>query len=258
MTVVVTGAARGMGRACVDRFLRAGRDDVVAVDLAAPTIDGTRGVACDVSDPAAVDALVAELDGQSVTALVHAAGISPTMADARRVFAVDLVGTELVLQRFEPLVRPGTAAVCFASSSAHLITMLGIDADLDAFVDDPLAPGFLGDVERRFPDSGVAYAWAKRGVIRAAARAAVRWGRQGGRVVSVSPGIIDTGMGRQELDAQPLMATIVDATPLGRLGQADEIAAVVEFLTSDGASFLTGTDVLVDGGSVEGLRRFGT
>jgi NAD(P)-dependent dehydrogenase (short-subunit alcohol dehydrogenase family) len=118
MTVVVTGAASGMGRACVEG-LRGLSDVVVAADLAAPEIDGTAGVACDVSDPAAVSAL-AERVGElgPFRALAHAAGISPTMGDARRIFEVDLVGTQLLLDAFEELVVPGSAAVCFSSSAA--------------------------------------------------------------------------------------------------------------------------------------------
>ena len=251
---VVTGAARGMGRACVDRLL--GRaDQLVAVDLEAPEIDGTVGYACDVSDPAAVAALTDRVRALGpFRSLVHAAGISPTMADARRVFEVDLVGTQLVLDAFEPLVEAGSSAVCFASSSAYQIVLLGPDPELDAFVDEPLAPDFLDRAAARFDDSGIAYAWAKRGVIRAAARAAVTWGRRGGRANSISPGIIDTGMGRQEFDAQPIMQVMVDNTPVGRIGRPDEIAAVVGFLVSDSASFISGIDVLVDGGCLEGLR----
>src|SRR3954447_24428167 len=113
MTVgVVTGAASGMGRACVDR-LRQVADTIVAVDLKEPQFNDRAsgdvvGVACDVTDPDAVRALadrVRELG--SFRALAHAAGISPTMADARRVFEVDLIGTEHVLRAFEPLVVPG-------------------------------------------------------------------------------------------------------------------------------------------------------
>jgi NAD(P)-dependent dehydrogenase (short-subunit alcohol dehydrogenase family) len=252
---VVTGAARGMGRACLDR-LRGTTEHLMAVDLAAPDIDGAVGVACDVADPAAVARLaerVGELGG--LRSLVHAAGISPTMADPRRIFAVDLVGTQLLLDACEPLAGPGTAAVCFASSSAHLISLAGPDSELDALVEDPGAEGFLDRVAARFgDDSGLAYGWAKRGVVRAAARAAVAWGARGGRVTSVSPGLIDTPMGRQELEVQPMMQVILDNTPVGRLGRAEEVADLVAYLVSDAAGFVSGIDVLIDGGALEGLR----
>jgi NAD(P)-dependent dehydrogenase (short-subunit alcohol dehydrogenase family) len=243
-----------MGRACVNR-LRDQGDHIVAVDLETPDIKGVEGIACDVSDAAAVSRLadrVRELG--PFRALVHAAGISPTMADARRVFEVDLVGTELLLDAFEQLVEDGSSAVCFASSAAYQITMLGPNPELDAFVEDPNADGFLDEAATRFDDSGIAYAWAKRGVIRAAARAAVTWGRRGGRVNSISPGLIDTGMGRREFEAQPAMQVMLDNTPLGRVGLAEEVAALVAFLVSDQASFISGIDILIDGGGFEGLK----
>ncbi len=243
-----------MGGACVDR-LRDEGDHLLAVDLDAPDIEGVEGLACDVSNAVAV-AGVADRVRQlgPFRALVHAAGISPTMADSRRVFEVDLIGTQLLLDAFEPLVEPGASAVCFASSSAYQIAMLGPNAELDAFVEDPSAEGFLDQAAARFDDSGLAYAWAKRGVRRAVARAAVTWGRRGGRVNSVSPGLIDTGMGRQEFEAQPIMQVMLDNTPLGRLGRAEEVAALVAFLVSDEASFISGIDILIDGGGLEGLK----
>ncbi len=253
--IVVTGAANGMGRASVDR-LRGRADEIVAVDLTAPDLEGAVGVACDVSEPAAVDRLAADVRGRGAfRGLVHAAGISPTMGDVRRVFEVDLVGTQLLLDAFEPLVERGSAAVCFASSSAYQVSMMGPDPELDAFVEDPRADGFLDGAAERFDDSGLAYGWAKRGVIRAAARAAVSWGRRGGRVNSLSPGLIDTGMGRQEFEVHPVMQLMLDATPLARLGDADEVAALVDYLLSDDASFVSGIDVLIDGGMMEGFRR---
>ena len=102
-------------------------------------------------------------------------------------------------------------------------------------------------------DSGYAYALAKRGVIRAAGRAAVGWGRRGGRVNSVAPGLIDTPMGRQEFEQQPIMRQMLERTPVGRLGRPEEVAVVVTHLLSDDFSFVSGIDVLVDGGMVQGM-----
>jgi NAD(P)-dependent dehydrogenase (short-subunit alcohol dehydrogenase family) len=249
---IVTGAGSGMGRCCVDR-LAGLADHLLAVDLVAPHVDGAIAVACDVADSGAVAALadrVQELG--TLRAVVHAAGISPTMAEARRVFEVDLVGTQLLLDAFEPLVVAGSAAVCFSSMAAYQIAPF-VDPAHDELIDDPMAVGFLDRISALITDSGHAYAVAKRGVVRAVARAAVRWGPRGGRVNSIAPGIIDTPMGRQELEQQPLMRDMLDQVPLARLGKPDEVAAVAAFLVSDDASFVSGVDVLVDGGTISGM-----
>jgi NAD(P)-dependent dehydrogenase (short-subunit alcohol dehydrogenase family) len=253
MTVaVVTGAASGMGRACVDA-LQGLADVIVAVDLKAPDIDGAVGVACDVSDRDAAAALVARVrELGTFRALAHAAGISPVMADPRRVFEVDLLGTQLLLDAFEELVVSGSAAVCFSSIAAYQIAPYA-NEEIDALIDAPLAPGFLDQAAAAYADSGLAYSLAKRGVIRACARASVRWGRRGGRVNSLAPGLIDTPMGRAEFAKQPMMKPMFDSTPLGRFGEAEEVAAAAAFLLSDAASFISGIDVPVDGALLQGM-----
>jgi NAD(P)-dependent dehydrogenase (short-subunit alcohol dehydrogenase family) len=250
-TIVVTGAASGMGRACLDR-VRGLADVVVAVDLRDPQVDGTVGVACDIADPAQVRQLAATAAAAGpFRGLVHAAGLSPTMADPRRILEVDLLGTQLLLDAFEDQVVPGSAAVCFASMAAYQIAPY-VDDEHRALLDDPLAPDFLERGAALAPDSGLAYGLAKFGVHRAVERAAVRWGPRGGRVNSLSPGIIETPMGRQEMAGQPMMQSMLDSTPLGRMGQAEEVAAVAAFLVSDEAAYVSGVDVRVDGGTVAG------
>ena len=255
MTVaVITGANSGMGQACVEA-LRGTADSIVAVDLRAPEIEGAVGIACDISDPAAVAALAEQVAALgSFRSLAHAAGISPTMGEARRILEINLTGTILLLDAFEPLVEPGSAVVCFSSSAAYQVELGGIDPADQAFISDPRAAGFLDAAAERFSDPGMAYSWSKRGVIAACARASVSWGARGGRANSLAPGLIDTPMGRQEMAEQPIMQTMLDMTPLQRLGRSEEIAGIVAFLLSEEASFISGIDLLVDGGGLQGFK----
>jgi NAD(P)-dependent dehydrogenase (short-subunit alcohol dehydrogenase family) len=246
MTVgVVTGAASGMGRACVDRLLGS-VDVLLAVDVASVDIAGTESFTCDVRDDVAVRALVDRVsDHGRFRFLVHAAGLSPTMADPRTIVDVNLVGTARMLDAFEPLVTTGSVAIPFASSAGYLDVML--DAAQLELLHRTREPDVLDAVEELITDSGIAYLYSKVGVQLEARMAATRWAPLGGRVVSLAPGNLDTPMGRLELDHQPLMREAQAAHPLGRLGDPREIAAVVAFIVSKDASFLSGIDVLVDG-----------
>ncbi|WP_210716594.1 SDR family oxidoreductase [Amycolatopsis acididurans] len=193
----------------------------------------------------------------ALRAVAHAAGISPTMADWRRIFEVDLIGTALLVEALRPLATTGTAMVCFASMAPNLGPG-DWDPEALSVLDDPLGERFLDRIGEAIgpsiTDSGVAYGWAKLGVQRLVRREAVRLGPAGARICSVSPGIIDTPQGRQEADAHRSMAELVRRSPLGREGRPEEVAAVVAFALSAEASFLTGTDLLVDGGVVAALK----
>jgi NAD(P)-dependent dehydrogenase (short-subunit alcohol dehydrogenase family) len=257
-----------MGYACAQRM--AGTVDVLFVvdrnaDGAAATADllvsattRTIPVGLDVTDEDAVAALAKSIAAEgALRSVAHAAGISPTMGDWQAVVRVDLVGTALLVDAFAPLAVPGTAMVCFASMAAQLVAA-NADPAADVVLDEPLRDDMLERLRAvagpSIEDAGNAYGWAKRGVQRLVRREASTWGRRGGRINSVSPGMIDTPMNRQEADAQPLMKMMLDMTPLGREGEAGEVADVVLFLLSDAAGFVTGTDVLVDGGVVAAVE----
>ncbi len=259
---IVTGAASGIGAACSRRLVGA-VDVLVLADVNAAAVGALaaeiagRGTTCepvvvDVTDPAGVQHLATRAQARgTLRCVAHVAGISPTMGDWRRILDVDLVGTARLIDAVRPLVNNETAIVCFASMAAYLNVQS--NAAADAVVDDPLAEGFFAAysaaVGEIAPDPGVAYAWAKRGVQRLVRREATVLGPIGARICSVSPGMVDTPMGRQEYERQPMMKVLEEMTPLRRVGRADELAAVACFLLSDAASFVTGVDVLVDGGA---------
>ena len=265
-TAVITGGGGDMGVACARRLapsyrlilaeLDESRLDAARARLAEEGIDAL-GQPLDVSDAAAVRGLAqrAAVEG-GLGALVHTAGLSPTMADGARIWSVNLVGTALLMDAFRPLAREGSVAVLIASQAGHF-ARAAMPPALETLLDAPLDSDFLDRVlalGSGLDTPGGAYGGSKYGVIRLAIRESVAWGAVGARVVSLSPGIIDTGMGQQEYASQPFMKTMVEKTPLGRMGLADEIAKAVAFLCSDAASFVTGTDLLVDGGSTEQVR----
>jgi NAD(P)-dependent dehydrogenase (short-subunit alcohol dehydrogenase family) len=210
---------------------------------------------CDVTkeeDVVALGERVGAVGG--LRALAHTAGLSPQMSDGRTVLDVDLVGTARVLDALAPHAGPGTAAVCVGSIAGYA----DLAPELDTLLDDPLADGFLDEVAARLTvplDGTMGYVLAKRGVMRACERLSGPWGRQGARLVSIAPGLIDTEMGRLEMSSE-IVAALIEATPIKRPehsplpGAVADIAALVEFLCSDAGSFISGCDIRIDGGLI--------
>lgn len=187
--------------------------------------------------------------------LVHVVGLSPSMGDFDAITAVNLIGARRVERAFLPLAVSGTCAIFISSMGGHVDDVPPpVQTLLD---DDPLAPGFA----RRFakainqpPTPNLAYQLSKFAMNRMCRREAAAWGQRGARIISLSPGLIATPMGALEFERQPMKYDLLSATPLQREGTMVEIAGVVEFLASERASFITGTDILVDGGLVAALR----
>lgn len=212
----------------------------------------------DVSDQDSVLSLAETAAGLGrVTHVAHTAGLSAAQAPTDMILRVDLLGVALVLDMFAQVIAPGGAAVVIASMAGHMAT--GISADQErALAMTPahelLALPFLAS--NAVSDPGSAYVLAKRAnALRVQAAAGV-WAARDARVNSISPGVISTSMAQQELSGESgeQMRQMVAMSAAKRLGTPDEIAAVAEFLLSPQAGFITGTDLLVDGGVIAAAR----
>lgn len=215
-------------------------------------------VNCDVTERQAVDRLfgtAAELG--PVGAVIHTAGVSPSMGDAAYVMRTNALGTVNVNEAFYENAGEGAAIVNVASMASYLLPdeivpaehfPLALD-DSDAFTKTLLATCDMAPEEAR---SGFAYALSKTFVRWYSSSQAERFNGRGLRIVSVSPGSVDTEMGR--LEEQAGAGAMVADAAVPRWGKPEEMAELFAFCVSDKAGYLTGTDILNDGGVVASMR----
>ncbi|HVU73441.1 MAG TPA: SDR family oxidoreductase [Mycobacteriales bacterium] len=263
-SAVVFGAD-GMGLATAQRIASGYRivlvdDDpgVLAAGRALLTSQGhaVEGHLLDATDRSSIQHLATStaLCGP-IDAIVYAATVSPVTASARRIYAVDLVGAARVIDAFLPVARVGTALVCISSMAGHALALSeSLERHLALAPTDDLLDHPEIDVDA--PDGALAYAIAKRGTQLRVQASASRWGRAGARVNTLSPGVTATPVGQAELDGPvgPHIRQMVDESGSRRIGTPQDIAAAAAFLLSAEASYITGTDLLIDGGALSAHR----
>lgn len=212
----------------------------------------TRTAAVDVSSRASVQALVQTAKGLGdITRVIHAAGVSPSQASPGTILSVDLYGVALVLEEFGNVIANGGSAVVIASQSGHRLGALTPEQNealAKAPVEELLKLPFLQPSEIK--DSLHAYQLSKRGNSLRVMAEAVRWAKRGARVNTISPGIIITPLARDELSGPRAEGyqRMIDLSPVGRAGTPDEVGSVAALLLGSEGAFITGSDVLMDGG----------
>jgi NAD(P)-dependent dehydrogenase (short-subunit alcohol dehydrogenase family) len=264
---VVTGGAGGMGLATA-RIL--GRDHRVVIsdvkqDALASAVAGLAelgieadGVAADITDRASVDALFAKAGslGQ-VTSVVHTAGVSPQMGSADFIIKVNALGTVNVTEATLAIAGEGLALVNVASIAGHMTPSFLVPrrAYKLAFTDSGALAERLARTASRGPASmrsGSAYSLSKNFAIWYTAKMAAAFGAKGARILSVSPGSFDTAMGRLEEDSGS--GKLIEYSALKRFGKPEEVAELLAFCASGKPGYLTGVDILCDGGTRAGLN----
>lgn len=211
----------------------------------------------DALDRASVEAFAfraAELG--EVRSFIDTAGASPNQSSPEQIIALDLVATSVAIDVFAAVMAPGGAGLVVSSQAGHmmhlgdeiehLLTVTPTDelAELDFVRTDAVA------------SPGIAYVVAKRAnQLRVRQAAATSWGDRGVRINTISPGIIVTPLAHDEFAAQgDSYQQMIDSSPARRAGTPDEIGAAGAFLLSDEASFITGTDLLIDGGVIAAIN----
>ncbi len=255
-TILITGGAGGLGTSCaralkeyklvITDYAKESVDRAVA-DLKESGYDAV-GHACDITDRSAMHGLKEFTRVQGTfRGAVHTAGVSGTVGDPKKVFDINLKATAMLVEEFHDLAREGSAVVLFASMMGHAVPP---DARYDGALREPLKPGAYETVAPFVEGSAdTMYNFSKRGVMLICKDNAMRYGKKGTRIVTVSPGVIMTAMAKKALEEHPeIMKQTLDMTPIGRYGQPEDVAELVKFLLSDQAGFITGTDVAVDGG----------
>ena len=186
-----------------------------------------------------------------VTGFIHAAGVSPSQASPSTIFKVDLYGTALLLEEFGNVIEDGGAGVVIASQSGHRLPSLTPEQD-KALATPPteelLSLPFL---QSDAVDSSLfAYQLSKRGNSLRVKAEAVRWGKRGARINTISPGIIITPLAKDELNGPrgEGYRRMLEISPAGRAGTPDEVGSVGALLMGQDGAFITGSDFLMDGG----------
>jgi NAD(P)-dependent dehydrogenase (short-subunit alcohol dehydrogenase family) len=208
------------------------------------------GFRTDISDPASVAAFAGYLTDRqlSLSAIAHVAAVSPSFPDWRRILEVNVGGPHLIAEKIGPFLQEGGAAVFVGSVTGH---MWHVGEELAAVLAAPLAPDFLSRVEACAPQemtSTWAYRYSKAALMPFAERVATDWGPKRTRALSVSLGLIKSEMGMRNRALNPKTGRWGPLTPLQREAEVEEAAAVIDFAMSPAASFMNGTDLLVDGG----------
>jgi NAD(P)-dependent dehydrogenase (short-subunit alcohol dehydrogenase family) len=262
---MVIGGCGGIGGACARRLAARNRLLLVDADASRAVIDAARlcqegheavAIGCDITNPAQLEALAATIATHGrLRAVAHVAGLSPSMSDWRGIMRVNLIGAASVARALLPHMLTGGAAVFISSLGGHIVPA---DAALLPVLDAPLDDHFLERLEAAAGpalNSSTAYAWSKLGLMRMCQRKASEWGQAGARINSLSPGLIASPMGEREFAAEPRKMQLLARIPLGRQGNMIEVADAVEFLCSSRASYINGTDLLLDGGVAAALRQ---
>lgn len=257
---VITGGGSGMGLATAkilgkeNYIVIAGRTlnklKSAVAELRSQEIEA-EAVVCDTSNKDSVRKLAAHAkELGKVYAVIHAAGLSPHQSDAKTILRVNALGTVNVNDAFYEVMEEGSCIIDVSSNAAYFSPKESVPTglfdlartDQELFVDEAMKMINMAPEELR---SSFAYSISKNLINWCARTDAARFGQKGARVLSVSPGLFQTPMGEAEKDTA---LELTKAGAIKRVGHVEEIAYLFAYLVDEKLGYLTGTDIICDGG----------
>ena len=182
--------------------------------------------------------------------LVNAAGVSPSQAPVEQILQVDLYGTSVLLEEFGKVIAEGGSGIVISSQSGHRLPAL-LQEQNEALATTPCDELLQLPFLQEIADTLKAYQYSKRCNVLRVMYEATRWGKRGATVNSISPGIIITPLANDELHGprKDGYLKMIAASPAKRAGTPDEVGDLAEFLMSSRGRFISGADILIDGGT---------
>lgn len=253
---IITGGSSGIGLECGKEFkdgvvLITGRNEERLIQAKNELLEAGINVVyktSDISDKNSVGELFEYAKSLgNIKTVINSAGVSGVGADARLTFEIDLIGAQNLIDNTLKYMGPNTVLILIASMMGHVVPS---NEKYDDYLENPTREGSMEALLQIVNnDADIAYNFSKKGVQMLAKKYAPEFGEKGGRILSLSPGIIMTPMGEKATEAHPeRMNYMKSMTPAGRNGRPEDISSAVAFLADDKASFITGTDLTVDGG----------
>ncbi|MBQ9285603.1 MAG: SDR family oxidoreductase [Bacteroidaceae bacterium] len=257
--VSVLVGAGSIGQAIIRR-VSAGKHVVLAdyilenAERAAKTLEDAgfecSTIKCDLGSKEDIMNLVSFASGKGeITNVVNAAGVSPSQAPVAEILRVDLYGTSVLLEEFGKVIAEGGSGVIISSQSGHRLPALSQEQN-EALATTPVEGLLELPFIKAIDDTLKAYQYSKRCNVLRVMYEATRWGRRGATINSISPGIIITPLANDELHGprKEGYLKMIEGMPARRAGTPDEVGDLAEFLMSSRGRFISGADLLIDGG----------
>ena len=188
---------------------------------------------------------------------IHTAGASPNQTNPQHMIKLDLIGSAYALDAFGEVMAKGGAGILISSQTGYMLPQPLTNEEEYALTMTPADE--LSQLPMLQPNvivnSGIAYVMSKRANQLRVRKAAIDWGKRGARINTISPGVVVTPLAYDEFRAAGKgYQKMIEASAMHRVGNPAEIANAAQFLLSDQASFITGTDLLVDGGTIAAIK----